>query len=157
MYDSFSVEELIGVATPEKNGLVDRGICPTRIRAIDSKYLLLHKTYGSTWISYEFKLTISSGTSGDAYFLVVGSTNESFGKGNCKVVLIAGTGVWESMFKFLWKQNEDLSIEIYVASKNSKLGASIFLKEPNNATDINSGMKIVDSINEEDFQEIIVV
>lgn len=151
------VEELIGTATPEKNGLVDRSLCPSRVRAIDSKYLLLHKTNSGTWISYEFKLTISSGTSGDAYFLIVGSTNESLEKGNCKIVFIAGTGLWKSLYKFLWKQNEDLSIEIYVASRGTKLGSSVFLKEPNNYTDINSSIKVVDSINEDGFQEIIVV
>ena len=76
------MEELIGTATPEKNGLVDRSLCPSRVRAIDSKYLLLHKTNSGTWISYEFKLTISGGTSGDAYLIIVGSTNASLANGN---------------------------------------------------------------------------
>lgn len=136
---------LLPVAGPKNNGLQNLKYAPVVVSTSNNyKYIRLHKTASTTWVSIGFKFYMMAGGSNEFYCIVCGNTANG-NDGVVKVTIIGKTTDIAGTFKILWKQNSDYSIEIYLAAIGN-MGNRVAIKE--NLNGLNDNMELIQSLDE---------
>lgn len=148
------MEELVGIATPIQNGLVDKEFAIDVLTVNNQKAVLVCKSQPVKWGRIGFQLDIIGGGYNDASLMISGTNDIGSDKGRVFAYHMSSGNRLDKVGKFYFKQNQDLSIEIYfVAVVEEGLGYRTFIKRPleNNQR---FQMSVVESIDISSIKEI---
>lgn len=150
------MEELVGIATPIRNGLINKEFASDILVSNNSKAVLLHKSQSIEWGNFGFQLAASGGGYNDASVMIAGTNNITPDKGEVFIYEMSSGSRLDQIGKFYYRQNQDLSIEVYFVSVKEGLGYRTFYKQPFYRNISGFQMSEVDSINMESLKEIKV-
>lgn len=118
----------------------------------NKKYAHIHKTSTYSWASFNIICALMSGGAGDFCVMLAGSTNEG-SDGSVSLIMLGAQSFVSGMYSFLWKQNADKSIDVYIKSAGASLGLRTLLIQFINGEPSNV-LSAVATLDESGFNEI---